>query len=177
MFVRFFCASEIFVCWSDLRSASLFPAPSHLISFRLSVWLLLINIIMQLHTGRFHGLKRTPCGLWPQLCRWRKNTEQKAKKSGAKDDSSGALSGVLPRRVCPLPCGGDEEPGATLPQLPGASRAAAARGEQSGPAPRPLCALENVPEVRDHPGPGERPLHGVWVRGPRQHHPVRARPR
>lgn len=83
-------------------------------------------------------------------------------KHEAKHESSAAaVGGACPRCVRPLARGGDEEPGAALPQLPGALRAAPARGEPPAPAPRPLRALEDVPEVREHPGPGERPLHGV----------------
>lgn len=81
-------------------------------------------------------------------------------KHEAEHEPSAAGNGVSPRCVRPLACGGAEEPGAALPQLPGALRAAPARREPPAPAPRPLRALEDVPEVREHPGPGERPLHG-----------------
>lgn len=90
-------------------------------------------------------------------------------------DSPGGVSGVFPRSVCPLTCGRDEDSGAALPQLSGALRAAAS--QPPAPAPRPLRALEDVPEVREHAGPGERPLHGVRVRSSWEHHPIRAGPR
>lgn len=82
-------------------------------------------------------------------------------KHEAKRESSAAVNGVCPRCVRSLTCGGDEDPGAALPQLPGALWASPARREPTAPAPRPLRSLEDVPEVREHPGPGERPLHGV----------------
>lgn len=84
---------------------------------------------------------------------------------------------MCPRCLCPLTCGGDEEPGASLSRLPGPLRTANVRRESEALAPRPLRAVEDVSEVREHPGPGERPLHGVRVRSPRQHHSICSGPR
>ena len=71
------------------------------------------------------------------------------------------FSGCVPS----LTRGGDEEPGADLPQLPRALRAAPGRRDPpaaaAGPEPRPLRALEDVPEVGEPPHPGERALHRV----------------
>lgn len=89
--------------------------------------------------------------------------------------AGGVLSPHLGLRVT---CGGSAEPGAPLPLVSGAElQAPGRRGGPSAPATRPLGAVEDVPQLRAPEGPGQRPLHRGGVRSPREHHPLRPRPR